>query len=69
MSRGRSITIQLNTHNQHIDALHRILTRVGGLAGCEACGRLALLRVDLLGDPPPDLAKDGVVSVIETAGG
>jgi hypothetical protein len=68
MARGRSITIQLNTHNQNIEALHRLVARVGGLAGCDHCGRMALLRIDLLGDPPPDMAKEGAVSFIEVGG-
>jgi hypothetical protein len=48
-----------------MEAIQRILAKVGGMAGCDHCGRIALLRVDFLSDPPPpDLAKDGAISIV-----
>ncbi|HEX9073819.1 MAG TPA: hypothetical protein VF852_17940 [Pseudolabrys sp.] len=62
-TRGRSVTLMLNTHEQKMKSLHDILTKVGGILGCEGCGRMALLHIDVVGDPQPDLAKLGVNSM------
>ena len=59
-TRARSVTLQLNIRDQKMKSLHDILTKVGGILGCEGCGRMALLRIDMVADPPPDLAKLGV---------
>jgi hypothetical protein len=63
MAHAKSVTLHLSTQNQKMDNLQSILKRVGGMIGCEACGRMALLRIDLLGDPAADLAKQGVTSM------
>jgi hypothetical protein len=34
-----------------------------GRAGCERCGRLAFLDFKFLGDPGPDIAKLGGISM------
>jgi hypothetical protein len=60
---GKSATATINPHNQNLETVHRIVGGILGRAGCEMCGRLALLRVDFLGDPGPDLAKGGVISL------
>ena len=59
---GRSSSVTINPHNQNLETVHRIVGQILGMAGCGHCGRLAFLKVDFLGDPPPDLAKDGVIS-------
>jgi hypothetical protein len=46
-----------------MESLQSMLKHVGGMLGCEACGRIAYLRVDLLGDPDPNLAKLGAASM------
>jgi hypothetical protein len=63
MPNGKSATATLSPHNQNLDAVHRLIGNILGRAGCEKCGRLALLRVDFLGDPGPDLTKQGVISL------
>ena len=59
---GKSVTLTINPHNQNLDSVHRLVAQVLGKAGCGTCGRIALLRVDFLGDPTPELAKEGVIS-------
>lgn len=63
MANGKSATVTLNPHNQNLEAIHHLVGSILGRAGCDKCGRLALLRVDFLGDPGPDLAKQGAVSL------
>lgn len=62
---AKSTTVTINPHNQNLETLQNILRHILGVAGCAACGRIALWRVDFLGDPPPELAKAGVISVNE----
>jgi hypothetical protein len=57
---GKSATLTINPQNQNLESV--LLAHVLGLAGCPRCGRIALLKVDFLGDPPPDLSKEGVIS-------
>jgi len=64
LKRGASVSITLDPHHQSLDSLHKLVANIAGRAGCLGCGRLAYLRIDLVGDPEPDLAKLGVVSVI-----
>src|SRR5215475_11515621 len=54
---GKSATVSINPHNQNLDSVHRIVAHILDMAGCRGCGRLALLRIDFLGDPPPELGK------------
>lgn len=60
---GKSATVSINPHNQNLESVNRIVAQILGMAGCSHCGRLALLRLDFLGDPPPDLGKENVISV------
>jgi hypothetical protein len=46
-----------------MESLQSLVKKIGGLAGCDHCGRAAILRIDFLSDPAPDLAKDGVISI------
>jgi hypothetical protein len=60
----RSVTLHLNTQDQKLATLQEVIARIGGIAGCPACGRIAVLHVDILGDPPPiDLSKIGVTAI------
>jgi len=59
---GKSATVSLSGHNQTLDTLNHIIATIAGRGGCDKCGRIALLRVDYVVDPPADLAKQGVVS-------
>ena len=60
---GKSATATLTGHNQNIEVVHQVVANILKRAGCDKCGRLALLRVDFLGDPGPELVKQGVVSL------
>ena len=62
-TKAKSVRLHLNTKDQKIEALSDLLARVGGLVGCGRCGRIAFLHIETLGDPPPDFAHDGVISV------
>ena len=59
---GKSATVSLSAHNQTLETLNHIVASIAGRGGCDKCGRIALLRVDYVVDPPADLAKQGVVS-------
>lgn len=63
----KSITVMINPHNQSVESLHAIVRGILGRAGCNTCGLISVLKVNLLGDPSPELGKAGVVSV-ETEG-
>ncbi len=60
---GKFAKVALNTQNQNVDTIHRIVADILNRAGCLKCGRIAFLDVHFQGDPGPDLAKDGVVSL------
>lgn len=60
----KSATATLNTQNQNAESLNQLMGSILKLAGCLSCGRVAVLRVDLLGDPPPDFAKLGGISLV-----
>jgi len=59
---GKSATVSLSGHNQTLDTLNHIIATIAGRGGCDKCGRIALLKVEYVVDPPPDLAKQGVIS-------
>jgi hypothetical protein len=62
MAAGRlsSATVTLNPKDQKMEAIQRILAKVGGMAGCDHRGRIAFLS----DPPPPDLARDGAISIV-----
>jgi len=62
-SNGKLARISLNPQHQNLDMLNRIVANVLGRAGCGTCGRIAYLSVQFVGDPGPDLTKEGVISV------
>lgn len=52
----------LDPKAQTLDHLHSVVAFILNQVGCGTCGRVAKLRVDFLSDPPPDLAKQHVIS-------
>lgn len=60
---GRSAKLTLATHNQNLETVNHVVATILGKAGCPTCGRLINLEFAFLGDPDPNLAKQGVVSV------
>ena len=63
----KSITAIINPHGQTVESVNAIVRGILGRAGCHTCGLISVLKVNLLGDPSPELGKAGVVSV-ETEG-
>lgn len=59
----KSVTAIINPHNQNLESIHKIVGEILGMAGCGHCGRLGILRLDLVGDPSPELGKAGVISL------
>lgn len=66
---GKSVAITLNPKKQTLVELNKLIAQIAGKAGCEACGRLAYLKLEFMGDPAPELAGLDVLSVIENVGG
>ena len=62
-SKTKRVTLSINPHNQNLDVVHRIIANILNRADCAGCGRLAWLDVHFLGDPGPDLSKDGVIYI------
>jgi len=58
----------LNPKGQTLDTVQKIVANILNHVGCPACGRLASLRIDLLGDPPAELARQSVISFQVFAG-
>ena len=63
-----SISLSINPgptapQKQTIEIVNKLGATVLGRAGCERCGRLAFLDFKFLGDPGPDIAKLGGVSM------
>jgi|KBSSwiStaDraftv2_1062776.scaffolds.fasta_scaffold530624_2 hypothetical protein len=58
-----SISVSLNPKKQTLEQVNRMVALILGRAGCEACGRIAYIDVNFLGDPEPDFEKLGAVSV------
>jgi hypothetical protein len=63
---AKSASASFNPQHQNLESLNRVVGRILNMAGCDHCGRVALLRVDFLSDPPPELSKDGVISLQAT---
>jgi len=57
----------LNPKGQTLEHLNHLVAQITKLVNCGNCGRIARLSVDFLGDPPPDFAKDHVIS-LQTGG-
>ena len=58
-----SVSVSLNPKKQTIDQVNKLVALILGRAGCDACGRIAYINVNFLGDPEPDFEKLGAVSM------
>ncbi len=61
--RAGSLAFQLSTQGQDAERIQALVKRALGLVGCDGCGRIAYLKLDLLSDPPVDLGRLGVTGV------
>ncbi len=61
--RKKYIAATINPANQNLKSVQSIVERALGLAGCGHCGRLSILNLEFVGDPPPDMAEHGVISI------
>jgi hypothetical protein len=59
----KSAKVTFNPHNQNAEAVHALVLSILGKGGCRTCGRLINLDFTFQGDPEPDLAKAGAISV------
>jgi hypothetical protein len=57
---GKSASLHLSTHGQTPETLSNIIKNIVGRAGCDHCGLIAFMRLEL-SDPDPTLGKLGVV--------
>jgi hypothetical protein len=48
---------------QTIEVVNKIVAQMLGRAGCDGCGRIAYIDLGFLGDPGPDVAKLGGISM------
>lgn len=61
--------VTFNPNDQTADHIQEVVKYLLGKAGCLACGRVALLNIEFLGDPERELAQAGVISVSEVGFG
>jgi hypothetical protein len=60
---GKSARVTMNPQHQNLETLNSIVANILGRVGCPMCGRIAFLDLHFQGDPGPDLAKQGVISI------
>ena len=64
------VSVSLNPGSpkrQTADTINKLMAQVLGRAGCEGCGRIAYIDVHIVGDPDPDIASLGGISMnVET---
>ena len=58
-----SVSVSVNPKKQNLDMVNKLVASILGRAGCDACGRIAYIHVNFLGDPDPDMEKLGAISV------
>lgn len=58
-----SVSVAMSTKKQNLDTVNKMVALILGRAGCDACGRIAYIHVNFLGDPDPDMEKLGAISV------
>ena len=63
----KSAKVMLHPQNQTVETVNALVSGILGKSGCRTCGRLINLDFQFQGDPEPDLAKAGAISV-ETVG-
>ena len=57
------VGITCNPQRQTIEHIHKMVAVALGRGGCDGCGRIAYLDFHFLGDPGPDLAGVGGISL------
>jgi hypothetical protein len=65
MATRKAAVVTLTHKGQTLEGIHRVVAQMLGRAGCDRCGRLSILQFEFLGDPAPDLTKDGIVAIGE----
>jgi hypothetical protein len=63
----KSAKVTLHPHNQTIESVNALVAGILGQSGCRTCGRLIKLDFQFQGDPDPESAQAGAISV-ETEG-
>jgi len=63
MAGVKTASLTLAAQNQNIETVQRIVAGIIGKSGCNTCGRMIKLDMVFGGDPDPELAKSGVVSI------
>jgi hypothetical protein len=58
-----SVSVAINPKKQNLETVNQLVKQILGRAGCDACGRIAYIHVNFLGDPDPDMEKLGAISV------
>ena len=62
---AKFMSLTLNTKGQDSESIQRLIRGILNRVGCPNCGRLGILRVDILSDPGPEFAKEGVIGLHE----
>ncbi len=57
-------SVNINSQGQTVENINRIVADILGRAGCDKCGRVALMRVDFVTDQPAELAQLHVSSFV-----
>jgi len=63
LGEGGIVTANLNPRGQTLEVMEKIVAGILGHVGCPACGRVAILRFEFMGDPPVKLANEFVISL------
>ena len=58
-----SVSVAINPKKQNLETVNQMVKLILGRAGCDACGRIAYIHVNFLGDPDHDMEKLGAISV------
>ena len=59
----KAAKLTLAAEHQNVEKINELVAAILGKAGCRACGRLINLEFQFQGDPGPDLAKAGAISL------
>jgi len=67
MAAVKTARVTLNPQHQTAESVNALVASIIGKSGCRTCGRLINLNFTFQGDPDPDSAKAGAISM-ETEG-
>jgi hypothetical protein len=59
----KTVNVLLNPQRQTMKQVQDLVAKLGGLAGCLECGRIAYLDIHFLGDPDPGFKDLGAISI------